>query len=114
MVSAECMGRPQGSTPQRCSTACSVYLQCVLEGCVIEIQFHPPNHDTESRTSVAMHNATVQPPLTTESPNLNPTIMMLQAKVGFISKHNVVQFHCPFLPFIAPLVTQTPLVSSQG
>ncbi|GFU94016.1 hypothetical protein TNCV_2391051 [Trichonephila clavipes] len=35
-----------------------------------------PNHDNGSRTSVAMHNVTVQQSLTTVSPNSNPTIVM--------------------------------------
>ncbi|GFY04973.1 uncharacterized protein TNCV_561051 [Trichonephila clavipes] len=61
-----------------------------------------------------MHNATVQQPLTTESPNSNPTIVMLQAEVGFVSKHNIVPFRYPSSPFIAPLTAQTPMVSSQG
>ncbi|GFV24872.1 hypothetical protein TNCV_883401 [Trichonephila clavipes] len=42
-----------------------------------------------------MHSATVQQPLTVVSPNSNPTIVMLQAEVGFVSKHNVVPFRCP-------------------
>ncbi|GFY26295.1 hypothetical protein TNCV_24931 [Trichonephila clavipes] len=40
-------------------------------------------------TGLAMHNATVQQPLTTVSSNSNTTIVMLQAEVGFVSKHNV-------------------------
>ncbi|GFU97162.1 hypothetical protein TNCV_3180041 [Trichonephila clavipes] len=61
-----------------------------------------------------MHNATVQQPLITVSPNSNPTIVMLQAEAGSISKHNVVPFRCLFPSFIAPLVEQMPVVSSQG
>ncbi|GFV98334.1 uncharacterized protein TNCV_622931 [Trichonephila clavipes] len=61
-----------------------------------------------------MHIATVQQPLTMVSPNSNPTIVMLQAEAGFISKHNVVPFICPCPPFIAPLAAQTPVTSSQG
>ncbi|GFY30622.1 hypothetical protein TNCV_3117841 [Trichonephila clavipes] len=53
-----------------------------------------------------MHNAAVQKPLTTVSLNSNPTIVMLQAEAGFVSKHNVVPFRCPFPSFIAPLVTK--------
>ncbi|GFX51399.1 hypothetical protein TNCV_3103321 [Trichonephila clavipes] len=34
MASADCMGGPRATTPQRCSGAdWSVYRQCVLEGC---------------------------------------------------------------------------------
>ncbi|GFX62863.1 hypothetical protein TNCV_3351891 [Trichonephila clavipes] len=62
-------------------------------------------------TSVAMHNATVQHPLITVSPNSNPTIMMLQE---LISKHNIVPFRCPCPPFIVPSAAQTPMVFSQG
>ncbi|GFV12730.1 hypothetical protein TNCV_1367001 [Trichonephila clavipes] len=65
-------------------------------------------------TSVAMHNATVLQPLTMMFPNSNPTIVMLQAEIGFFRKHNVVQFRCACPPFIAPLAAQTPAVSSQG
>ncbi|GFW66505.1 uncharacterized protein TNCV_3310241 [Trichonephila clavipes] len=32
MAIAECMGGPRAPTLQRCSTGCSVYRQCVLEG----------------------------------------------------------------------------------
>ncbi|GFW08489.1 hypothetical protein TNCV_2775111 [Trichonephila clavipes] len=41
MASTECMGGPRSVTPQRCSASCSVYRQCVLEGCGSEIQYHP-------------------------------------------------------------------------
>ncbi|GFY18166.1 hypothetical protein TNCV_2045721 [Trichonephila clavipes] len=43
-----------------------------------------------------MHNTTVQQPITTVSPNLNLTIMMLQAEAGFVSLmlfHSVVHVH---------------------
>ncbi|GFX46361.1 hypothetical protein TNCV_238231 [Trichonephila clavipes] len=72
-----------------------------------------PNQDTGCRTSVAMRNATVQQPLTTVSGNSNPTILMLQAEAGFISKHNI-PFRCSCSSFITPLVVQTPVVSCQG
>ncbi|GFV56631.1 hypothetical protein TNCV_4628291 [Trichonephila clavipes] len=64
--------------------------------------------------SVAMHYAPAQQPLTTVSPNLNPTITMSQVELGFINKHNVISFRCPCLPFIAQLPTQTPVASSEG
>ncbi|GFX55459.1 uncharacterized protein TNCV_267471 [Trichonephila clavipes] len=38
------------------------------------------NHDTGCKTNVATHDATLQQPLTTVSPNSNPTIEMLQQK----------------------------------
>ncbi|GFV72091.1 hypothetical protein TNCV_2460241 [Trichonephila clavipes] len=60
-----------------------------------------------------MHSATVQKPLATVSPNSNPIIVMCPAEEGFVSKHNVVLFHCPCLPFIVSFATQTPVVSSQ-
>ncbi|GFT74172.1 uncharacterized protein TNCV_5027041 [Trichonephila clavipes] len=65
-------------------------------------------------TSVAMHNATVQQRLTVVSPNSNPTIVILQAELILVSKHNVALFRCPCPPFIATLVEQTPVVSGQG
>ncbi|GFU77274.1 hypothetical protein TNCV_4853751 [Trichonephila clavipes] len=71
-----------------------------------------PNHDTRCRTSVAVHNAIVQIPLTTVSPNSNSTIVMLQAEAQFVSKH-IVPFRCPLPPFIAQLAAQAPAVSSQ-
>ncbi|GFW47866.1 hypothetical protein TNCV_2400531 [Trichonephila clavipes] len=40
MTSAECMGGPWTPTPQRRNAGCSVYRQCVLEGCGSEIQYH--------------------------------------------------------------------------
>ncbi|GFX56473.1 hypothetical protein TNCV_74191 [Trichonephila clavipes] len=55
-----------------------------------------------------MHNATVQQPLTTMSPNSKLTNMMLQAEAGFASKHNVVRFR------YAPFFAQSPVVFSQG
>ncbi|GFY31451.1 hypothetical protein TNCV_4990101 [Trichonephila clavipes] len=51
-----------------------------------------PNHDSGCRTSVAMHNATVQHPLTMASPNSNLTIIMWQAEAGSVIKHNIVPF----------------------
>ncbi|GFS54874.1 transposable element Tcb2 transposase [Trichonephila clavipes] len=50
----------------------------------------------------------MKPALTTVSLNSNPIIVMLQAKGGFVSKHNVIPFRCVCLPFIAPLAVQTP------
>ncbi|GFV37756.1 hypothetical protein TNCV_3040141 [Trichonephila clavipes] len=79
-------------------------------GCVAAKSNTTQNHDTERRTSVVMHNVTVQQPLTTVSPNLNPTIVMFEATARFVSKPNVVPFRCPFPPFIVPLVAQAPLV----
>ncbi|GFV90071.1 hypothetical protein TNCV_4377871 [Trichonephila clavipes] len=65
-------------------------------------------------TNVAMHNAIVQQPLTTVSPNTNLTIVILQAEGGFISKHNAVPICCPCPPLIATLVAQKSVVSSHG
>ncbi|GFS93999.1 hypothetical protein TNCV_4480491 [Trichonephila clavipes] len=90
----------------------SLYCQCVLGGAAVKSN-NAPNHDTGSRTSVAMHSTTVQQFLTRVSPNSNPTIVMLQADAGFVSKHNVVPFRCLYPPFIAPLAAQTSVVSSQ-
>ncbi|GFY06578.1 hypothetical protein TNCV_3524341 [Trichonephila clavipes] len=53
-----------------------------------------------------MYKATVQQPLATVSPNSNPTILMLQAKEGFVSKNKVVPFRCPCPSFIAPLALE--------
>ncbi|GFT35991.1 hypothetical protein TNCV_4343001 [Trichonephila clavipes] len=61
-----------------------------------------------------MHNATVQQPITTVSPNSNLNIVILQAEAVFVSKHNAVPFCCPCPPLIASLVAQMPAVSSQG
>ncbi|GFS47410.1 uncharacterized protein TNCV_4863321 [Trichonephila clavipes] len=47
------------------------------------------------------YNATVQQPLTTVSRNSNPNTLMLKSKTGFVSKHNVVPFRCPYLTLIA-------------
>ncbi|GFU63919.1 hypothetical protein TNCV_3049721 [Trichonephila clavipes] len=52
--------------------------------------------------------------LTTVSPNSNPTIALLPAEAGFISKRNFVPFYCSCPRFIAPLVVQTPGVCNQG
>ncbi|GFT06290.1 hypothetical protein TNCV_2990601 [Trichonephila clavipes] len=41
MVSAECVGGLRAPTPQRCRSGCSLYHQCVLEGCGSKIQYHP-------------------------------------------------------------------------
>ncbi|GFX03289.1 uncharacterized protein TNCV_3555171 [Trichonephila clavipes] len=113
MASAECMGGPRAPTPQRCGTGCSVYQKCVLEHVQVKLNT-TSDHGTGCKTRVAMHNATVQQPLITVSPNSNPTIVMLQAKAGFVSKHSVVTFRYPCPPFIAPLAVQTPVLSSQG
>ncbi|GFV61801.1 hypothetical protein TNCV_2517331 [Trichonephila clavipes] len=42
-------------------------------------------------------------PFSTVTPNSNPTIVMLQAKAGFVSKHNIGPFRCPCLSFITPV-----------
>ncbi|GFU58570.1 uncharacterized protein TNCV_630961 [Trichonephila clavipes] len=73
-----------------------------------------PNYDIRFRTSVAMHNATVQQPLTTVSRNSNRTTVMLHSEAGFVGKHYVVPFHCPCPPLIAALAMQLPVVSCRG
>ncbi|GFU15690.1 hypothetical protein TNCV_1269131 [Trichonephila clavipes] len=73
-----------------------------------------PCYDTGYKTSLAMHNATVQQPLTTVSSNLTLAIVILHAQAGFASKRNAVQFRCPCPPFIASLAAQSFVVSSQG
>ncbi|GFW58511.1 uncharacterized protein TNCV_718121 [Trichonephila clavipes] len=60
-----------------------------------------------------MHNATVQQHFTAVSLNSIPTIVMLQTEAGFISKYNVVSFHCSCPPAISPLEKQTHVVSIQ-
>ncbi|GFT24184.1 hypothetical protein TNCV_2064251 [Trichonephila clavipes] len=109
-------GRTTAPTPQRCSASYSVYRKCVLDGCgsVCVKSDTTPNNDTGYRTSVVMHNAIDQQLLTTKSPNLNLTILMLEAEAGFVSKHNAVLLRCSCLPFIAPMTAQMPVVSSQG
>ncbi|GFY02790.1 hypothetical protein TNCV_3506701 [Trichonephila clavipes] len=60
-----------------------------------------------------MYNTTDQQPLTTRSSNSDMTIVMLQAKVGFINKRKVVTIHCPCPLFIAPLEVQMPMLISE-
>ncbi|GFS52198.1 hypothetical protein TNCV_4849511 [Trichonephila clavipes] len=62
---------------RRCSTGCLKYRKCVLEECESGIQYRP-YHNTRCRTSVEVHNASVQHPLSTVSPDTNPTIVVLQ------------------------------------
>ncbi|GFT54229.1 hypothetical protein TNCV_2467391 [Trichonephila clavipes] len=93
MASIECMGGLRAKTPQRCSAGCSVYRQCApgtgpVSLCITQ-QFRTSYHGY---------------------PNLNLTIVILQAKVGFVSKHNVVPFRFLCLPFIAPMAAQMPVV----
>ncbi|GFV25094.1 hypothetical protein TNCV_1006881 [Trichonephila clavipes] len=64
--------------------------------CDSEIQYHP-------KQGYRMHNATVQQPFTTVSPNSNPTNVVLQAEARFVCKYHVVSFHCLYQPFIALL-----------
>ncbi|GFU45104.1 hypothetical protein TNCV_4235721 [Trichonephila clavipes] len=90
MASAENMGGPRAPTSRRCRAACLVYRQCVLKGAAVNSNTIQ-NCDTGCRTSVAMHNAIVQPPLITVSPNSNPTIAMLHAEADSIV--NTMSFH---------------------
>ncbi|GFV83070.1 hypothetical protein TNCV_2801961 [Trichonephila clavipes] len=112
LARAECMGGSWAPTPQRCSFGCSVYRQCVLQGCAVKSNT-TSNHEIRCRTGVAMHSATVQQPLTKLSRNSNPTIVVLQVEAEFVCKQNVIPFRCPYPPFIAPLVAQAPIVFSQ-
>ncbi|GFW29464.1 hypothetical protein TNCV_744061 [Trichonephila clavipes] len=45
------------------------------------------------------------------APNSNPTIVMLQAEAGFISKHNAIPSRCPCVPLIELLAAQMHVVS---
>ncbi|GFY12341.1 hypothetical protein TNCV_284441 [Trichonephila clavipes] len=65
-------------TPRRCSASCLKYRQCVLEEYARVISNTAPYHNTRCRTSVAVHNAAVQHPLSTVSPDSNLTIGVLQ------------------------------------
>ncbi|GFU90284.1 hypothetical protein TNCV_2717421 [Trichonephila clavipes] len=72
-----------------------------------------PNLHTGCRTSVVMHNTTVQHPHHGVS-NLKATTVMLQTEAGLAIKHNIVPFPCLYPLFIAPLAAQMPVVSNQG
>ncbi|GFU27381.1 hypothetical protein TNCV_3906221 [Trichonephila clavipes] len=109
MASPESMGGPRAPTPQEWSTGCSVHRQSV-RGYSSQSNT-TQNFDIGCKTSVAMYNATFDQTLTVVSPNLNLTNVMLQAKAGFVSKHNNVPFRCPCPLFIVPLAAQTPVVS---
>ncbi|GFV51444.1 hypothetical protein TNCV_843841 [Trichonephila clavipes] len=103
-ASAECMVGP------RAPSAVTLAVQCTGNAYKrsVAVKF-TPNHDTGCRTSLAMHNATVQQPVTMVSLNSNPTFVMLQAEAEFVSKHNRVPFCCQCPPFITLSVAQTPV-----
>ncbi|GFV04487.1 hypothetical protein TNCV_1314491 [Trichonephila clavipes] len=61
-----------------------------------------------------MHNTTVQQRLTMVFPNVNPTIVILQAQAGFVSKYIAVLFRSPCPPFISPLAAQRPWFPVRG
>ncbi|GFU47598.1 hypothetical protein TNCV_2443201 [Trichonephila clavipes] len=102
------------SNPQILLSAIGVYIRLLQQRGAVVKSNTTPNHDTGCRTSKAMHNATAQQPLTTVSPNSNPTIVMLLAEMGIVSKHNAVPFRCPCPVLIVPLDAQTLVISCQG
>ncbi|GFY27519.1 hypothetical protein TNCV_2071391 [Trichonephila clavipes] len=53
-------------------------------------------------TSVVVHNAAAQHPLSTVSPDSNPTIVVLQTDAWLVSKDNFISFCCPHPSFISP------------
>ncbi|GFU29003.1 hypothetical protein TNCV_471181 [Trichonephila clavipes] len=63
-------------TLRRCSAGCLKYRQCVLYEFKSDIQYRPC-HNTLCETSVVVHNAAVQHPLSTVSPDSNPTNVVL-------------------------------------
>ncbi|GFW86149.1 hypothetical protein TNCV_1969571 [Trichonephila clavipes] len=73
-----------------------------------------PIHDTQCMTSGVMHKSTVHQPLTKVTLIPNPTIVMLQAEAGFVSKHNAIPFRFSCPPLIELLVAQTLVVSTRG
>ncbi|GFX00339.1 hypothetical protein TNCV_1273331 [Trichonephila clavipes] len=109
MESSECIGKPLKDI--------AIAVQCTRNaykrGAAMKSNTIP-NHDTGCRTSVAMHNATVQQSFTTVSSNSNLIIVMLLAEAEFVSKHNAIPFRCQSPSFIAPLAVQKPVVSIQG
>ncbi|GFX23332.1 hypothetical protein TNCV_4936471 [Trichonephila clavipes] len=115
MSSAECMGGRRAAIPQICNVVCSVYRQYLQPALKCNKFLPPANHNAGCRTSMAIHNATIHPSITklSLSPNSNTTIMMLQAVEEFFSKHNVVPFRWPCLPFISPLATQIRVIFCQ-
>ncbi|GFV65641.1 hypothetical protein TNCV_1051321 [Trichonephila clavipes] len=62
-----------------------------------------PYHNTQCRTSVAVHNAAVQHSLSTVSPDSKPTIVVLQTDASLVSKDNFIPFCHPHPFFITPL-----------
>ncbi|GFY00908.1 hypothetical protein TNCV_4529271 [Trichonephila clavipes] len=73
-----------------------------------------PHHNIGFSTFAATDSTAVRQPLTAVSKNSKLTIETLQAEARFVSKHNVVPFRCPCLPFIAPFLAEAPVIFSQG
>ncbi|GFT34200.1 hypothetical protein TNCV_2689051 [Trichonephila clavipes] len=74
-------------------------------------------HNDESvreGTSGAVCNAAVQHPLSTVSPDLNPTIVELQTDAWLVNKGNFISFCRPHPSFITPLAAETSVVLRQG
>ncbi|GFY27451.1 hypothetical protein TNCV_2070711 [Trichonephila clavipes] len=66
-------------TLRRCSAGYLKYRQCVLEECESRVISNTaPYHNTRCRTSVAVHNAAVQHPLSPVSSDSNPTTVVWQ------------------------------------
>ncbi|GFX84492.1 transposable element Tcb2 transposase [Trichonephila clavipes] len=73
-----------------------------------------PYHNTRCRTSVVVHSAAVQHPLSTVSTDSNPTIVVLQTDASLVSKDNFIPFCHPHPSFIAPLAAETSVAPRQG
>ncbi|GFX19689.1 hypothetical protein TNCV_2075971 [Trichonephila clavipes] len=107
MARADCIGGPRIQHLRNEALAVQCTGNAYKRGATMKSNT-TPDHDIGCRTIVAMHNATVKQPFISVSPNSNPTIVMLQAEAGFISRYDVVPFRCPCPPFIASLAVQTP------
>ncbi|GFT12143.1 hypothetical protein TNCV_127811 [Trichonephila clavipes] len=94
-------------TPRKCSAGCLKYQQCVLEESESDIPYTASYHNTRCRTSEALINAAIQHPLSTMSPDSNPTIGVLQTDALLVSKDNFIPFYCPYPSFLAPLARRS-------
>ncbi|GFW41543.1 hypothetical protein TNCV_4034601 [Trichonephila clavipes] len=73
-----------------------------------------PYHNTRYRTIVVVHNSDLQHPLSTVSPDSNPTIVVLQTDAELVSKDNFIPFCRPHPSLIVPLAAETSVVLGQG
>ncbi|GFT75464.1 hypothetical protein TNCV_4832791 [Trichonephila clavipes] len=92
------------------------FFQYVINKKILELKEHGNKElltTSELETSMTVHNAAFLHPLSTVSPDSNPTFAVWQTDARLVNKDNIIPFFRQHPSFIAPLAAKTSVVLRQ-